>query len=144
MNFSGTMSFIRQAQRKQTSESDIPDKFKVIDILRKHHVYGLTGEVLYFDRETGKRIFVPTDQQNLIIHKPDVFIKPDYVIEIDGWGTHGGNDELTRTVKTRERNTHYLSACLKLTIIDKETLRVLDVNWHDYLKQDLRSYGLIA
>lgn len=53
MKMDGKSSYIRNAQKKQYGEKDIPDKFKVIDFLRQYEIYGLTDMCLLFLKEYG-------------------------------------------------------------------------------------------
>jgi hypothetical protein len=149
MKFTGIQGIIRRNQKNMKMEGDSLDKKKVQDFLRTHHIYALEDKYVLFDKEYGYFLNVydgVTDEQAKITfwHKPDLFIKPDIVIEIDGWEIHGGNDELTMSTTTRLRNKHYLDAELKLVVIDKETLNVLGITWEQYLTEEFRSLGLIA
>ena len=96
------------ARSKQTSESDLDDKFKVIRILRNHFgLYGLTGEIIMINGE--------------FCRMPDLFIKdnPPICVELDGF-VHGNGEQISKRDKDVQRDKDYQSIGIKLVIINKE------------------------
>jgi len=87
MNPTNKRSYIHQANKNRTSESDIPDKFKVMEIIKENFgLYALTDEA------------IPIPNGIATHRKPDLIIKtthPTYLIELLG-GVHGWEEEQPR------------------------------------------------
>lgn len=87
------------ARDRQEGESDIKDKFKIIDILRDAYgLHGLTDEILQ----------IPEGYADC--RKPDVFVKgrsPQLVIELNGSGVHGYGDNVTTPEHDFEKMSDY-------------------------------------
>src|SRR5690242_2108415 len=96
MKLDGKQSFIHNAQRKMRSESDIPDKFKIIKILREEFgLFGLTGEAIQINEYKCRW--------------PDVLVKaniPMIAIELQGH-IHGYGEPISESQRDVQRNTDY-------------------------------------
>ncbi len=146
MNFEKKSSYIREAQKNQISENDIPDKFKVIKILKENGLTGLTDMLLIFHKDSSQFIgaFNHSNLKGKMykFHRPDVWVNAkDLVIEIDGYGIHGEDEYASE--QTIERNKLYLKSGLKLIVLQKESLKLQNISWNNYLKYCLEEMGLI-
>jgi len=98
MKFDKKEHWRHQAEKNRTSESDVPAKFKIINILRDQFgLHGLTGEALPIPG-TGWARF------------PDVFIKsynPQVAILLHGQGPHGVGDIISQTQRDQEARQDY-------------------------------------
>jgi len=87
MNPTNKKSYIHKANKNRTSESDIPAKFKVMEIIKCNFgLYPLTDEA------------IPIPDGIATHRKPDLIIKttnPTYLIELLG-GIHGWEKEQPR------------------------------------------------
>jgi hypothetical protein len=84
-------SFVHRANKKRTSESDIPDKFRVMGYLKKHFA-------IYCVTDTRIRIPVGGHADYRL---PDLFCShttPPLIILLHG-GIHGFGDEISRRKK---------------------------------------------
>jgi len=98
LNPTNKRSHIHRANQNRTSESDINDKFKVMEIIKsKFGHYPLEGEA----------VAIPN---GIATHrKPDLIIKttnPTYLIELLG-GIHGWEEENPLTLKDNEKCEDY-------------------------------------
>jgi len=99
------LSFEHNARKKRVSEKDIPDKFKIIKILKENfNLIGLTGETFQIPGKVYHRM-------------PDIYI-PEIrtVIELEGL-VHGHGDVITKTVTDETRDEDYKKANLKEILI---------------------------
>ena len=127
MRMTKSMAYEHLAKRNREGEQDIPDKFKVINILREDFsLYGLTGETLMIDSEHCRL--------------PDILIKgkPTVVIELDG-EFHGNGEDISKKDSDIDRDNDYRRLGVKLIIINK-----LSTNGYEYdqVKQALLQNGL--
>ena len=147
MNFKGISSIIRSKQRKQESENDIPDKFKIINILRSEGIFGFTDKYIVFDKHTGEFVCASDHiTQDMAIycfwHKPDVYIPLNkLIIEIDGWNIHQDGKFIPRD--TELRNKHYGKAQLLFIVLQKETLKLQKKQWREFLIESLADLGVM-
>ena len=109
------LSFIHRAMKdKDPEEFDINEKHRIINLLRvAFGLHGLTGQVLFFNKET---MFCQGNQPNgtkdaifkkYFVHAPDVLIiglTYKIVVEIDG-PVHWQNAKAVKA--TNARNEHY-------------------------------------
>lgn len=99
MRGGGKESWKHFANTKRTSEIDIPDKFKVINILRdEFDLHGLTDEALEIPGGIASARY------------PDLFIQaiePQIAIELDGEGPHGNGDPIEMVHRDYKRGSDY-------------------------------------
>jgi len=98
--YKGTKMWEHRANAFRDAEIDIPDKFKVMNTLRKNFkLYALTDEVVLIP-ESGYCNY----------RKPDLFVKsvyPQLAIDLHGGGPHGYGDEATKPDKDYYRDYDY-------------------------------------
>lgn len=93
----GIQSYRHRANKKRTSEIDIPDKFKVMKILKlRFGIITLTDEV------------VSTPGGYATYRKPDLFDKQHRrAFELDGEGVHGWGDQISLRERDWRKLTDY-------------------------------------
>jgi len=107
MKITGKKAWIHKARKEREGEVDIPEKFKLIKILRDH--FGMSGT-------TDDVIVSPSGPLY-----PDVLVKrhePQIAFELDGL-YHGLGDDITTSTGTYKRNSKYAEVDVKLVIINR-------------------------
>lgn len=121
MSITNKRSWIHKARKEREGEGDIPEKFKVIRILRDHFdLHGLTGECIcdWEDQALPPKI--------IEFRFPDIFIKTEQIaIELDG-EYHGFGDDLTISDQTVQRNLFYDRLGIQCITLNKKMTQDYD------------------
>jgi len=124
-------SFIHKARKEMVNDFDTDEKNRVRKILRKDFgLHALQDETLFFDRETGRDVFLPPISltkdyvfKKYFVHRPDLIVKDHrIIIEIDG-DVHWQNSKAAKN--TNLRNEHYEAAGFKLIWLTRDEVKKL-------------------
>ena len=128
MNLTNKRSFVHRANKRRTSESDIPDKFKVMAILKKHFgIITLTDEA------------IPTPSGHFDYRNPDLFDKQNQAVyELDG-EVHGWGDEISVRERDQRKLDDYDKIGMKYYIINSAVTRGYS---EDLVVSELKKQGL--
>ena len=125
----GVESFKHRANKNRTYEIDIPDKFRVMQILKDNFgIITLTDEI------------VETPGGYADYRKPDLLDKQHYqVYELDGEGVHGYGDEVSLRLKNKQKQDDYDRIKIKYYILNSA---VTDGYDEELVVEELTKQGL--
>ena len=131
MKFDKKERFRHEARKNTTEgESDLDDKFHIIEILRTEFgISGLSDEV----------IEIPPGGYTTY-RRPDLLIRPDTVIELDGEGVHGFGDEVSMIEKDKCKDFDLKRAGYQIIRINSAITKGYD---RDLVILELENHGFM-